>query len=122
LTGRPLVVVADDDDRIRELVRLVLEGERLEVREARNGAEAIQVLREVRPIALLLDLAMPGVSGLDAADEIRRLHPDLPVIIFSASMASEAQAFGNRVRAAARVPKPFDIDELLAAIKPFLPL
>ncbi len=79
------VVLADDTPEIRTLLRLTLEdhGEIEVVGEASDGAEAVKIVRELQPDALVLDLAMPVMDGFQAIPEVRRHAPETKIIVLS---------------------------------------
>lgn len=113
------VLVVDDEDDIRLLARMVLEGASFGVIEAADGAAALDTL-EHQPVDLvLLDLRMAGIDGWDVIDRLRAAGrlPGLAVIVLSAhadpSTAAEVKARGCR----AYVSKPFRPDELLGAVR-----
>jgi DNA-binding NarL/FixJ family response regulator len=78
------VLIADDQAVVRHGIRRVLETRGYEVcGEAADGYEAVQLVRKCKPDVLVLDIVMPAMDGLDAAREIRREHPDLPIVLLS---------------------------------------
>jgi CheY-like chemotaxis protein len=105
------VVVADDAADIRTLVRFTLErdGRFVVVAEAANGQEALTVLDETHPDALLLDLAMPVMDGLEVLERLQERQASPPVIVFSGfsnqTMTDRALALG----AAGYIDKGTDI-------------
>lgn len=113
---RRRVLVVEDDPAIREVLRDALRDEGLDVREATNGYEALNLLEQWRADVILLDLMMPVMDGW-AFREAQSQRPDLrdiPVIVLSA----KHQIVGAQVdlRAEVIVQKPFDVDNLLAII------
>ena len=110
------VLVADDDQPIRRFIRAVLEREGLLVEEAADGRQALAKIRHDGYDAIVLDLMMPLVSGYDVLAEITRERPNSKcVVIISAAAAREIeQADPSIVRAKLR--KPFDIQDLVAAV------
>jgi len=80
------VLLADDHTIVREGLRGLLEGEGdIEViGEAANGREAVQLAMKLRPSVIVMDIAMPGLNGLEAARQIRKANPDAKVLILSA--------------------------------------
>ncbi|MDQ3915833.1 MAG: response regulator transcription factor [Actinomycetota bacterium] len=83
--GKCTVVLADDTPEIRTLLRLTLEdqGEIEVVGEAGDGAEAVKIVAELQPDALVLDLAMPVMDGFEAIPEVRRKAPETKIIVLS---------------------------------------
>ena len=79
------VLLADDHAMLREGIRLSLEamGDMVVVAEAEDGASAVQQTDETRPDVVVLDVTMPQLNGLEALRQIKRAHPDLPVLILS---------------------------------------
>lgn len=79
------ILIADDNPRIREQIRLLLRSEVCyEVcAEAANGKEAIELAVRHRPDLIVLDLSMPTLTGFDAAREIKKLMPAVPIILFT---------------------------------------
>jgi CheY-like chemotaxis protein len=108
----PHVLIVDDDDDVREILRLVLETEGFEVVTASNGREALQVLeRPPRPSLMLLDLRMPDMDGWQTIAALRAKGTlgDVPIVLCTSAPADAPEGF--RV-----LPKPVDLDELLAVV------
>jgi len=85
-------LIVDDEEDIRLLVRAIIRraNEGLEVvGEAASGEEAVSVWREARPDVVLLDVRMPGISGLEAAEQILAEQPDQNIILFSAFLDAD---------------------------------
>ena len=84
-SGKCTVVLADDTPEIRTLLRLTLEdqGDIEVVGEAGDGAEAVKIVSELQPDALVLDLAMPVMDGFQAIPEVRRRAPETKIIVLS---------------------------------------
>jgi DNA-binding response OmpR family regulator len=109
----PVLVVEDDDD-IRNLIRLALEEEGLPVETASDGREALTWLDEEKPALVLLDMGLPRVSGEGVAEGIRRRYDKhVPIVVVSAFGSGEQ---ARRVDADAYVPKPFDVGHLMATV------
>lgn len=99
----PTVLVVDDEEDIRDLARAILEIEGFDVvGEARDGAQALQRFVELdpppTPSVVLLDNRMPGLTGLQVAEQMLSHHPDQVIVLFSAhldpTVAAEARALG----------------------------
>jgi CheY-like chemotaxis protein len=112
---RPVLVVDDDRD-IRETLRELIEDEGYEVATAKNGAEALERVRTMRPGIVLLDLFMPGMDGT----EFRRLQledPEIagvPVVVISAAVGLEERVAA--MRPIDHLEKPIRLDALLAVV------
>ncbi len=115
MSGRVLVV--DDNKVIRQLIRVNLELEGFEVVTAADGAECLEVVHQVRPDVVTLDVAMPRLDGLSAAARLRAdpRTRDLPLAIISACTQYEVEA-GLDVGVDAFLAKPFDPSELVSLV------
>ncbi|MEH0549911.1 response regulator [Streptomyces sp. B21-101] len=115
-SGRVLVV--DDNKVIRQLIRVNLELEGIEVVTASDGVECLEVVHQVRPDLVTLDVAMPRLDGLRTAARLRTdpRTRDLPLAIISACTQYEVEA-GLEVGVDAFLAKPFDPAELVSLIR-----
>jgi two-component system, OmpR family, response regulator MtrA len=122
-TEAPVVVVADDDEDILMLVRATLTAAGYEVVIARDGSAALALLRERRPAAAVLDIAMPGLDGLEVLTRVRAdpATADLPVILLSARAQENDVARGYELGASKYIRKPFSPRELKAALETLAP-
>jgi DNA-binding response OmpR family regulator len=109
------VLVVDDADKIRALVRRILEGAGHDVLEARNGRDCLRVLYAEKPDLVMLDVSMPDMDGWTALERIRELTW-VPVLMLTAHDAPPDRVRGLRAGADDYIVKPFDPDELLARI------
>jgi DNA-binding response OmpR family regulator len=115
------ILICEDDHNLRQLVRAVL-GDGYRFLEAHDGDEALRVALRTRPDLIILDLMMPGRSGLEVLDELREKLPGgktrTRVIVMSAwGHADEAALEAGADRF---VPKPFEADELTAIVEDVL--
>ena len=115
--NRTRVLVVDDDADTRELITLVLSQAGYDVDEAEDGFAALTKVSHVRPDAVVTDLRMPGMSGVDLLQRIRRIHGDVPVIIATGletwDLCTAAESYG----AVSCMIKPLDLDELVWTIE-----
>jgi CheY-like chemotaxis protein len=112
-TPRGPVLVVDDEADLLEIVSDRLAGEGYRVLTARDGLEALEVVRAARPTCIILDLKMPRLGGLDALDALRREAPTAHVIVLTGS-PNRPLAAACRARGADEfLLKPFDARELL---------
>ena len=109
------VLVVDDADKIRAVVRKLLENAGHEVVEACNGRECLKVLYDAKPDLVLLDVSMPDMDGWEALERIRELTW-VPILMVTARDAPKERVKGLRSGADDYIIKPFEPDELLARI------
>ncbi|MCI8377980.1 MAG: response regulator transcription factor [Lachnospiraceae bacterium] len=110
------ILVADDEEEIRELLRLYLEKEGYEVLEAVDGEQALHLLQEYGDVAMLiLDIMMPKKDGFHVLKELRE-KSNLPVIILSAKTADNDKILGLDLGADDYIAKPFNPLEAVARI------
>ena len=115
---RIVVLVVDDDSAIRGLARRVLEENGHTVLEAKDGLEGLDIFRgdPHRFHAVLLDLEMPRMNGIDAFREMRAIRTDIPVIVASGHAPEEYEHRLPVGDLAGVLRKPFGLDELLSAV------
>ncbi len=118
MSGRVLVV--DDDDDIRDVVCAILEENGYATSGACGGRAALACLRQgPPPDVILLDLMMPEMNGWDVCEELARdpMLAAIPVVVMSGD--SQIAAKSDSLTAAGHIAKPFDIPELLGAVRRF---
>ena len=109
------ILIVDDEDMIRSLLRLTLVRAGYEVTEAETGEEAISIVREQKPDLVLLDVMMPGIDGFAVCEQIRQdpAVGDIPIIMLSARKDPRSRQESRRVGATDYLTKPWVTDELL---------
>lgn len=119
-TGVALLI--DDDDSVRVGVRMVLEVLGFEVLEARDGEAALDALRARRGevVAALLDMTLPGLSGIETFRGLRSIREDLPVIVNSGRDENDAMARLGAEKNVSFLSKPFGLNELSDELKKVL--
>ena len=110
------ILVVDDEPRVREVVATYLQREGWVVQSVSDGDDARRQLEEFSPELVVLDLMLPGVSGLDLLKEIRR-RGDLPVIVLTARSQEADRVTGLELGADDYVVKPFSPRELVARVR-----
>ncbi len=110
------VLIVDDNRNIREFCRRELEMEGYQVSLASEGAEAVRAVRRRLPDAIVLDLCMPVMGGLEAIEQIRRFAPSVPVIFFTAH-DEDCLTDRRALLATACVEKSEDLTELKRALR-----
>jgi DNA-binding response OmpR family regulator len=111
------VLVADDDPDIRMLVRLRLERSGYTVIAASNGLEALELAAGSDPDLAILDVSMPGLSGVQVTQALRERRATFPVILLTAHARDADLAAGEHAGANAYVSKPFSPQELEARVR-----
>jgi two-component system, OmpR family, response regulator MprA len=114
------ILVADDDRPVLESLRRSLAFNGYDVDLASNGEEALQKLAQHRPDALVLDVMMPRMDGLEACRRLRAAGDDLPVLMLTARDAVSDRVAGLDAGADDYLPKPFALEELLARLRALL--
>jgi two-component system response regulator MprA len=114
------VLVVDDDAGVRQAVGRALAFEGYDVTQAGDGAEALRLIGAARPDALVLDVVMPEVGGLDVCRELRATGDDLPILVLTARHTVADRVAGLDAGADDYLVKPFALEELLARLRALL--
>jgi excisionase family DNA binding protein len=117
----PLVLVVDDDARLREFMRVNLEMEGYSVREAASAEEALEAIEDSAPELVLLDVVMPGVDGWQMLQRMQERHGSIPVIMFSGKVDEQAASDAEERGARGFIGKPFDPQQLIERAKQLVP-
>ncbi len=112
------VLIIEDDDDIREGVRILLEGEGYNITEAENGMQGLKLLTEDTDI-VILDIMMPGISGLKTCEEIRKVSY-VPILFLTAKAQESDKLVGLMAGGDDYLTKPFSYSELLGRVKALL--
>ncbi|SDK54953.1 two-component system, OmpR family, response regulator MprA [Actinopolyspora mzabensis] len=114
------ILVVDDDRAVRESLRRSLEFNGYQVELASDGQQALDSLAAARPDAMVLDVMMPKVDGLEVARRLRGTGDDLPILVLTAREAVSDRVAGLDAGADDYLPKPFALEELLARLRALL--
>lgn len=106
------IIVVDDEKNIRIMLKRVLSGDQYEIDEAVNGLEALQKIAQEKYDAILLDLRMPEMNGLQVIEKIKEMDINTPVIMMSAYGTIPEAVEAMKLGAVDYLIKPFDLDEL----------
>jgi CheY-like chemotaxis protein len=120
----PVAIIADDDRVIRELCREVLEADALRVLTAANGQEALALAEAWIPDVLVTDVVMPSLDGFGLVRALRRLYPEVPVIVITGDeeyAGRPIEEVAAEHGAVATFTKPFDVAQLEAAVRSAVP-
>ena len=119
--GNPIsVLVVDDEAVLAEMVSMALRYEGWEVTTALDGASAVAAARESRPDAVVLDVMLPDMSGLDVLRRLRENDPNLPVLLLTAKDAVEDRIAGLSAGGDDYVTKPFSLEEVVLRLRGLL--
>jgi len=113
------ILVVDDEPQIRRVLRTTLTAEGYTIVEARDGTEAFEKVRDVKPDLILLDMNMPGLDGLQTCREIRS-SSQVPIVMLTVRSAEKDKVRALDAGADDYVVKPFGIQELLARVRALL--
>jgi two-component system OmpR family response regulator len=119
--GSPVrVLVVDDEATLSELVSMALRYEGWEVRTAADGLSAVRTAREFRPDAVVLDVMLPDIDGLEVLRRLRAEFTDVPVLFLTARDAVADRVAGLTAGGDDYVTKPFSLEELVARLRGLL--
>jgi two-component system NtrC family response regulator len=106
------ILIVDDEKNMRFVIGRALSNAGHDVREATSGEDALKAFEEAIPDLIILDQRMPGMGGLATLAEIKKDHPDLPVIMLTAHGNVESAVQAMKAGATEYLTKPFDVEEL----------
>ena len=116
--GTPVrVLVVDDEVNIAELISMALRYEGWDITTAHTGTKAVRAAKDHQPDAIVLDVMLPDIDGLEVLRRIRSNQPDVPVLFLTARDAVEDRVAGLTAGGDDYVTKPFSIEELVARLR-----
>ncbi|MBN2255311.1 MAG: response regulator [Deltaproteobacteria bacterium] len=104
------ILVVDDEIHVVRLLQKYLASKSYEVYTATDGAEALQMVKDVRPHIVLLDIIMPGIGGIETLKEIKKINPETAVIMITAVVDEELANRSLKLGADDYIPKPIDLE------------
>jgi two-component system chemotaxis response regulator CheY len=111
------ILVVDDSVLVRRMLRSILDSAGYRVSEAVNGADAVEIYAQLRPDLVTMDLAMPGMGGLEAIAAIKALDPAARIVVVSALGRTGTGPDAKRAGACAYVQKPFQPAAILDTVR-----
>ena len=114
--ARKKILVVDDEVDFIEVIKLRLESNDYEVITAYNGEDALKRIKEEEITAVLLDILMPGIDGLEVLKRIRKVDENLPVYMITAFSTEERFKAANRLGASGFIVKTDDLDKQIKSI------
>lgn len=112
----PRVLIVDDNPEIREILRILLGGERYRLQEAKNGDEALAIMKQEEFDLIILDIMMPGMDGYHTCMEIRK-NSNAPILFLSAKTKESDKMLGFSSGGDDYLAKPFSYNELVSRAK-----
>lgn len=116
---KAFILVVDDEDTIREVVRRYLEREGYAVKEAADGYQALEIIRQDAPALIVLDLMLPGIDGLTLTQHLRQDH-QIPIIMLTSKGESSDRIRGLDMGADDYITKPFSPQEVVSRVRAVL--
>ena len=116
------ILVVEDYDDVRQMLKILLESEKFRVLEAATGSEALEIIKDEHPDAILMDLALPGIDGFETIRRIRAIDgfQNTPIIVLSAYIGVLSYETALRAGSNYFMAKPVDFDDLSALLKEIL--
>ena len=116
---RPLVLVVEDDPDLGDTIVTFIKDEGLDAKLARDGDQAMRLVDQLHPSAMILDLMMPRRDGFSVLRELRAdgRIANLPVIVVTAIFGLSERLYATELGAADYVTKPFELDELIERVR-----
>ncbi len=119
MADAPVILTIDDEHDITEMIAMMLQSEGFRVMEANSVFEGMKALAEAKPAAILLDVMMPGVDGMQFCRTLREndATADIPIIFVTALASASDRETALSAGAAGYLPKPFSTEQLLGELK-----
>jgi two-component system OmpR family response regulator len=111
------VLVVDDEQSLTELLRMALRYEGWDVRTAADGLSAVRIAREFRPDAIVLDIMLPDIDGLEVLQRVRADGTETPVLFLTAKDSLDDRIAGLTAGGDDYVTKPFSLEEVVARLR-----
>ena len=112
-----LVVLVEDDETVAEGVAAVLIIEGFRVHKLTTGRPLLSFLANAQPAAVILDISLPDIDGVELAEDLRRAHPELPIIFTTGHLIAERASGLSDGRHSYFLQKPFDLSELIVMLE-----
>jgi CheY-like chemotaxis protein len=119
MKGMRTILIVEDYDDVRGMLKVLLESEKFHVLEAGSGSEALEVIKKQRPDAILMDLALPGFDGFETIRRIRAFDGfrNIPIVVLTAYTGPSTYETALSAGSNYFMAKPIDFDDLLTLLK-----
>ncbi len=114
------ILVAEDENSNYKYLEMVLNKTKVNILWAKDGLEAIQMTKEHEPDLILMDIKMPNLDGLEATREIKKTHPEIPIIAQTAFAMENDERLSLEAGCNSYLSKPIKANKLLAVLSTFL--
>ncbi len=114
------ILIVDDEKEVRETLSEFFELEGLECIEAENGPSGLQMAKEHKPDFIITDVRMPGGDGIDLLKDVRKMNPELPVVLVMTGFAETTEDEVKKLGGLDLIPKPLDLNNVLEVVKKHL--
>lgn len=111
------ILLVEDEEHLLNMIKLNLELEGYDVHTASDGSKALEMFRKIKPDLIVLDVMLPGMSGLDVCRIIREENDQVPVLFLTAKGTSYDKVYGLKLGADDYLTKPFDLEEFLLRVQ-----
>lgn len=111
------ILIVEDDNNISEYLSDTLKEAGYSTKSTSDGAAALKMVKDAKPDLIVLDLGIESISGETVCEEVKKMHPELPIIILTAKNTTGEIVHGLDLGADDYMAKPFETDELLARIR-----
>jgi two-component system alkaline phosphatase synthesis response regulator PhoP len=110
------VLICDDEDHIRQFMKINLEYSGFDIVEASTGEDAVRLTEETKPAVLVLDIMLPGISGYEVCEKVRSKYPKIGIIMVSAKSQDIDKILGLEKGCDDYIIKPFNPQELILRV------
>ncbi len=111
------VLICDDEDHIRQFMKINLEYSGFDIVEASTGEDAVRLTEETKPAVLVLDIMLPGISGYEVCEKVRSKYPKIGIIMVSAKSQDIDKILGLEKGCDDYIIKPFNPQELILRVR-----
>ena len=116
--NKPRVLVVDDNEGARHVLRTLLEGKGCEILEAGSAEEALEILSKMTPDVAMLDIVLPGRSGLELLNDVQRQWPEIPIVMITSHGSADGTVSAIGSGAFDYLEKPFPtLQEVWATVQ-----
>jgi two-component system sensor histidine kinase/response regulator len=117
LGKKPIILVIDDEETMRDSCTLILTKDGFQAETAEDGTTGLEKIKEIKPDLVLVDLKMPGISGMEVLEKIKEIDPNIISVVITGYATVESAVDAMKIGAYDFLPKPFSPDQLRLIIR-----